>query len=70
MTANEIFKSMLGDSILVDKYNLSEESIEELDLHVVSEIDLVEIIKIALNGVENSTPDRTINSQVRNYFSE
>ncbi len=68
MTANELFKAILKDSLFQEKYNLSEEKLKNMVLHEESSSDIVEIIKLVIQGIENRTPERSINSQVKNYF--
>lgn len=68
MTANQIFKMMLESDILKEKYNLTLEELEKTTLYEESEEDIIEVIKLIVNGIENGTPERTINSQVLTHF--
>lgn len=70
MTANEIFEEILNDPILVEKYGIDIEILKRLKLHdPKSEHVILEIIKLVIAGVENGTPDNSVNSQIKNLFS-
>jgi hypothetical protein len=64
MTANEIFKEFLKDPILIDKYEFSEQQLEKLGMHETSK-QVIELIKIILQGKENNIPDSSIYNQIK-----
>ena len=64
MTANEIFKELLKDPILVEKYEFSKEQLEVLGMHESSK-QVIELIKIILQGKENNIPDPSIYNQIK-----
>tara|TARA_R110000744_G_scaffold373393_1_gene485533 strand:- start:4459 stop:4674 length:216 start_codon:yes stop_codon:yes gene_type:complete len=70
MTANEIFEEILKDSILFEKYGIGSETLKKLKLHDrKSDYKIVDVIKYVIEGIENGTPDNSINSQIKNLFS-
>lgn len=70
MTANDIFNELLKDPILKEKHGISDSNLKKLKLHdKKADFDIIEIIKLAVEGVENDTPQSSVNSQVKNYFS-
>jgi len=64
MTANEIFKELLKDSILIEKYDFSEEQLEKLGMHE-SSIQIVELLKLIIQSKENNIPDSSIYNQIK-----
>lgn len=68
MTAKELFKGILSDKELMKKYNYDEKKIEYLELHLESNLDLVNVLKIIISGKENGTPQSSIYTQIKNYF--
>lgn len=64
MTANEIFKELLNDPILVEKYNFSETELEKLGMHESSK-PIIEILKLIIQGKENNIPDPSIYNQIK-----
>lgn len=70
MTANDIFEEILKDPILVEKYSIDRESLKKVKLHdPKSEYEILEIVKLVIQGVENGTPDNSVNSQIKNLFN-
>jgi len=69
MTAKQIFEVMLEDPLLREKYGLTTENLKKMNLHQDSKEGIIELIKLVVNGVENGTPDRTINSQIKTHFN-
>ncbi|QHT68699.1 hypothetical protein GXP67_19650 [Rhodocytophaga rosea] len=68
MTGNEIFKAMLHDPILQEKYGISKDQIKQITLSSRSGSDIIEMIQLVIIGLENQTPERSINSQIKNHF--
>lgn len=69
MTANDLFKHLLKDPMLKKRYGLTDELLDQTQLHSTSDSDIVEIIKLIVLGVENGTPDRSIYSQIKTHFN-
>ena len=68
MTAPEIFKELLKDPLLIDKYQLTVEKLQKTSLHEPSSSDILELLKLVVNGIENNLPERSVNSQVKTRF--
>lgn len=68
MTADEIFKVMLENPILTAKYGLTEEQLSQMSLSIPTEYEIIEAIKLVVIGIENETPETTVNSQIRSLF--
>lgn len=64
MTTNEIFKELLKDPILIEKYGFSIQQLEMLRMHEPSK-QVIELIKLILLGKENNIPDSSIYNQVK-----
>lgn len=64
MTANEIFKELLKDPILTEKYDFSKIQLEKLGMHEPSK-QVIELIKLILQGKENNIPDSSIYNQIK-----
>ena len=64
MTANEIFKELLKDPILTEKYDFTTEQLEKLAMHESSK-QVVELIKLIVQGKENNIPDSSIYNQIK-----
>ena len=70
MNANDIFNEILKDPILIEKYNFSKGTLEKFKLHdPKSKQEILEIIKLAIYGVENETPVNSVNSQIKSLFN-
>lgn len=69
MTSPELFKSILKDPLLQEKYKLSKEKLERLNYHEPSGIEIIEAIKLVISGIEYNTPDSSINSQIKSHFN-
>lgn len=68
MTANEVFKRMLEDPALKEKYKLSDEVLKKTELHGLTNSDILEIIKHIVNGVANDTSRTSVYSQIKSHF--
>lgn len=68
MTADEIFKVMLENPILLEKYGLTKEELEDMSLSKPSQHDIIEVIKMIVIGIENEQPESSINSQIKTHF--
>jgi hypothetical protein len=68
MTSAELFKEMLQDPILQEKYELSKERLTKMGLHEASGPDIIEMVKLVITSIENDMPDRSVNSQVQKHF--
>jgi len=64
MTTNEIFKEVLKDPILINKYGFSKDQLEKLGMFENSKT-IIEIIKIIIQGNENRIPDQSIYKQIK-----
>ena len=69
MTANDVYKHLLEDPLLREKYDLSENVLEHYQMHEKSDIDIIEVIKLIVQGVDNSTPKASIYSQIKGHFN-
>jgi hypothetical protein len=68
MTAKQIFEELLQDPLLETKYQLSKEKIAQMSLHQDSSTEIVEVLKLVVNGVENDIPKLSVNSQIKTRF--
>lgn len=64
MTANEIFKEILKDPILIEKYGFTTTDLEKLEMHQLSK-PVIEIIKMIIQGMESNYPDSSIYNQIK-----
>jgi hypothetical protein len=64
MTANEIFKELLKDPILIEKYNFSKEQLEKLGMHEPSQ-QIIELLKLIIQSKESNIPDSSIYNQIK-----
>ena len=64
MTANEIFKELLKDPILIEKYDFSKEQLETLGMHESSK-QIIELLKLIIQSKENNIPDSSIYNQIK-----
>lgn len=69
MTSDEIFKVMLENPILLEKYGLTTEELEKMSLSKPSKHDIIEVIKMIVIGIENQQPESSINSQIKTHFN-
>ena len=69
MTADEIFRVMLENPVLKEKYGLTNAELAGLSLSTPSEHHIIEVIKMVVIGIENETPEASVNSQIRTYFN-
>ena len=68
MTANQIFEELLQDPLLETKYGLSKEKLAQMSLHQNSSTDIIELLKLVVNGIENDIPKLSVNSQIKTHF--
>ena len=64
MTANEIFKELLKDPVLIEEYGFSKKQLEKLGMHEPSK-QVIELIKLIIQGKENNIPDSSIYNQIK-----
>ena len=64
MTANEIFKELLKDPVLIEEYKFTKEQLDKLGMHEPSK-QIIELIKLIVQGKENSIPDSSIYNQIK-----
>jgi len=64
MTANEIFKELIKDSVLIEKYSFSKNQLEKLGMHEPSK-QIIELIKLIIQGKEDNIPDSSIYNQIK-----
>lgn len=64
MTANEIFREVLKDPILIEKYGFTREELDNLAMHQSAK-PVIEIIKMVIQGKENNYPDSSVYNQIR-----
>ncbi len=70
MTANDIFKRLLKDPVLKENYEgLTDELLNGTELHSSTDSDVIEIIKLTVQGIEDDMPNRSIYSQIKNHFN-
>jgi hypothetical protein len=65
MSPNEILKEILEDPIFIDKYGLNHKSLDSIELHKPSGIEIVEIIKAILSANSNNTSEINIYRQIK-----
>jgi ribosomal protein RSM22 (predicted rRNA methylase) len=68
MTPNEIFREILEDPILKDKYGLSDEKLAGVELYRESGIEIIEIIRTILLANSNNTSDTNTFRQIKNLL--
>lgn len=68
MAAKELFHEILKDKDLMKKYNYDLHQLEEFELHRETNIDMVNVLTIIVNGIENQIPQTSIYTQIKNYF--
>jgi hypothetical protein len=66
MTANELFKELLRDTIFSEKYNFSEKQLEKMGMHEPSK-PIVELLKLIIQGKENNIPYSSIYNQIKKF---
>lgn len=64
MTANEIFKELLKDPILIEKYDFTEKQLEKLGMHESSK-QIIELLKLIIQSKEDNIPDSSIYNQIK-----
>ena len=69
MTSNDLFKSLLKDPSLIEEYALTKELLGRAQLHNTSDSDIIEVIKLIVQGVEDGTPRTTLYTQIKRHFN-
>lgn len=70
MTTEDIYKSFLEDPLLVEKRHISSEKISKLKMIDPSGVQLLEVIKIAINGNIDGESEGIISRKLNQYLNK
>ena len=65
MSPNEILKEILEDPIFKTKYGLNDAKLKSIEMHSISGIEIIEIIKSILSANSNNTSEINIHRQIK-----
>lgn len=65
MTPGDILKEVLEDPIFREKYGISEERLKAIEMHVPTNIQIVEIIKTIISANSNNTSEINTFRQIK-----
>jgi hypothetical protein len=68
MRNNDLFKELLQDPILINKYGLSKKLLNKLQLHSESDEDIIVVLQTIINGVYNDVSGVSTYKQIKNQF--
>ena len=68
MSPNDILKEVLEDPILAEKYDIPIKKLKSTELHSVSNIPVIEIIRTILTANSNNTAEINIFRQIKTYL--
>lgn len=70
MTKESIYKSFLEDPLLTEKNYITAEKLAKLKLIDTTEVKLLEVIKIAINGNVDGETEGVISRKVNQYLNK
>lgn len=70
MTKEDIFKNFIDDPLLVEKGYMTKEKIEKLKFIDESDIKLIEVIKMAINGNIDGESEGVISRKINQYLNK
>ena len=70
MTKENIFKSFLEDPLLLEKKYINKENAEKLKFFEQSNVKILEVIKLAINGSVDGEPLSTVTNKIVKYFNK
>lgn len=70
MTKEDIYKSYLEDPLLVEKKYISPEKASNLKMIELTEVKLLEVIKIAINGNIDGESESVISRKLNQYLNK
>lgn len=70
MTKENIFKNFVEDPLLIEKGYISKEKIEKIKLIEQSGVKLIEVIKMAINGIVDGDSENVINRNINRYLNK
>jgi hypothetical protein len=70
MTKDNIYQNFLDDPLLVEKGYISAEKVEKLKFSDPTNIKLLEIIKLAINGAIDGESEGVISRKINQYLNK
>jgi hypothetical protein len=70
MTKEDIYKSFLEDPLLVEKNYISSEKAAKLKMIELTDVKLLEVIKIAINGNVDCESEGVISRKINQYLNK
>lgn len=70
MTKENIFKNFIQDPLLIEKEYISKDKIESLKFADQSNLKLLQVIKMAINGCIDGESENVISRKINNYLNQ
>jgi len=69
MTSNELFNKLLEEPVLIEKYGLKEKHLKKITLTTKGDLQIIEALKLIIQGVEYANPNVSIYKQIKTQFN-